>query len=67
MKRAKDPRLEMKGHLEMHLDIWGPGSGLVPFQGEEGIRKGLSNLTEAGGSSSAYVRNSEEPCDHEKV
>jgi hypothetical protein len=46
----------MRGHLEeIHLDIWGPRDGLVPFQGKEGMTKDLSNLTEAGVYSSACV------------
>lgn len=56
LKRAKGPRLEMRGHLkEMHLDIWGPRDGLVPLQGEEAITKDLSQLTEAGVYSSVCV------------
>lgn len=39
-------------------DVWGPGDSLVLFQGDKGITKDLSNLTEAGRYSSVYVRES---------
>lgn len=70
LKRAKGPRLEMREHLEeMLLDVWGLRDGSVLFQGEKGITKDLSNLTEAGSEMQQCLCKevTEEACDHEKV